>query len=180
MGRSLVQHGAGERRAWHQRRQADRDAADVEGVKSVDILGGIDRRDHPVGTDLRRQRKLNQNAMHIAIAVELGEQRQQLVLARRRQQAMIRRPHAGFDHHLLLGADIDLARRIVADQHHRQTRGDATLSAKALDCRPHARRQQSLFRRSGPRSWRGLLRSMQFKPDHEIAPFPCCQELRLL
>jgi hypothetical protein len=40
---------------------------------------------------------------------------------------------------LLLGADIDLARRIVADQHHRQTRGDAMLSAKALDCRRHAR-----------------------------------------
>jgi hypothetical protein len=39
---------------WMAQRQADRDAADIEGVKSVDILGGIDRRDHPVGIDLRR------------------------------------------------------------------------------------------------------------------------------
>jgi hypothetical protein len=80
-------------------------------------------------------------ARHIAIAVELGDQRQQLVLARRRRKPMIRRPHAGFDRHLLLGADIDLARRVVAHERHRQTWVDATLSAKALDCRLHARTQ---------------------------------------
>ena len=55
-----------ERRARRERRQADRDAADIEGMKPVDVLVGIDRRDHLVGIDLRRQRQLNQNAVHVA------------------------------------------------------------------------------------------------------------------
>jgi hypothetical protein len=39
---------------------ADRNVADIERVKSVAGVGGIDRRDHLGGIDLRRQGKLNE------------------------------------------------------------------------------------------------------------------------
>jgi hypothetical protein len=135
------QHDAGLRRAGRERRQTDRDAADIEGMKPVDVLVRIDRRDHHVRTDLRRQRKLNQNAVYLAIAVEPFEQRQQLGLARRCRQPMVGRPHAGFGGHLLLGADIDLARGIVADQHHREAGNDAMAVGEATDSLHHARAQ---------------------------------------
>jgi hypothetical protein len=45
---------AGLRRAGSERRQADRDAPDIEGMKPVNVLVGIDCRDHCVRIDLRR------------------------------------------------------------------------------------------------------------------------------
>src|SRR5262245_20891145 len=54
---------------------------------------------------------------------------------------MVERLHAGLDRHLLLAADVDLARRIVADQHDRETRHHAMVARQPcdLDCDLRAR-----------------------------------------
>ena len=69
------------------------------------------------------------------IGVERGDQRQQLGLGRVVRQAMIEARHAELGRELALAADIDLARRILADQHH----GQAGLGPAAGDQRGDAR-----------------------------------------
>src|SRR5262245_17696652 len=46
---------------------------------------------------------------------------------------MVERLHAGFDRHLLLAADVDLARRIAADQHDRETRHHTMVARQPCD-----------------------------------------------
>ena len=99
-------------------------------MKPVDVLCGVDRRDHLAGIDLRRQRQLDENAVHSRVAIERVDEREQRLPAGRCAEPVIDRAHAALRHHLLLGADIDLARRIVADQHHRETGHQAMLRAE--------------------------------------------------
>ena len=124
----LGQPHAAERRARRQRRQARRQAPGIDRMKAVDVLGRIDGGDHLLRVDLRRQRELHQDAVHGRIGVEPADQREQLGLGRGRRQPMIERPHAAADGHLHLAADIDLARRIVADQHDREPGRDAAVA----------------------------------------------------
>ncbi len=99
-------------------------------MKSIHVLVGIDGRDHHMGIDLRGQGKLNQDTMHVGVPIELVDQCDQLSLFGRRRQPIIHRVNAGFGRHFLLGADIDFARRIIADQHRRKTGHDATTAGK--------------------------------------------------
>jgi hypothetical protein len=93
--RGLRQHVAGLRLARCECRQDDRDATDIEEIKAVDVLAGVDRSDHFVRTDLRRQQKLDQNPVNVPIAVKPGDERKQRGLARRCRQPVIYQPHAG-------------------------------------------------------------------------------------
>ncbi len=68
------QPDATERRAGRQGWQPGRQTASIHGMKAVDVLVRIDGRDHVVGIDMRRQRQLHQDAMHIGIGVELTDQ----------------------------------------------------------------------------------------------------------
>ena len=79
-----------------------------------------------------RQRQLHQDAMHAGIAIELRDQCQQIGLRDVGRQHVLERRHAGRLRLLVLAADIDLARGIVADQHHRKPGRQA---AVALDPR---------------------------------------------
>ena len=92
-----VQAAAG--RAGREHRLAQRQAADVVTVETVDILGRVDGQDHGGLLDLRWQRQLHQNAIHRGIAVELPDQFEQRGLRRIRWQAVLHRADAD-----LLGA----------------------------------------------------------------------------
>ena len=56
-------------------------AAGVDRVKAVDVLGRIDRGDHPAGIDLGGERQLDQDPVDPLVGVELGDELQQLGLA---------------------------------------------------------------------------------------------------
>ena len=77
--------------------------------------------------DLRRQRQLHQDAVHGRSALSRADE-PAVRLRWSRRQAVIERAHAASGGHLHLAADIDLARRIVADQHDREPRHDAAVA----------------------------------------------------
>ena len=68
-----------------------------------------------------RQRQLDKDAIHRGIGIELFNQRNQIGLGRFGRQLVFKAGHTGFNRLLALVADIDLAGRIIADQHHGQT-----------------------------------------------------------
>ena len=110
--------------------------ADIQRMEAVDILGRIDGQQHLRGVDVLGQRQLHQDAVHGLVGVEPGDQRQQLGFGRALGQAMIEARHAELGRELALAADIDLARRVLADQHRCQARlgpagGDQRLDARA-------------------------------------------------
>ena len=104
----------------------------LTGWKPSTSLAGSMASSTALRVDLLGQRQLHQDAVHGRIGVELLHQRQQFGLADAVRQAVIERAHAGLDRDLGLAADIGLARRIVAGQHHRETGRDAVLRREAL------------------------------------------------
>jgi hypothetical protein len=90
----------------------------VQGTGQGRVDGGDDR----FRVDMFRQRQLHQNAMNLGVAVQVADYRQQFALRRFGGQAM--RP--GFHAYLFGGAslvaDIDLARRILANQNGGESR----------------------------------------------------------
>ena len=119
-------HGAC-RRAGHERATeiADRGEADVDRVETVDILVRRDCFQHPRRADRRGQRQLDKDAVDGRIGVERGDKGEQLGFASRSRQRML----DGMKSRRLGGApfraDIDLARRVGADEHDRQAGGYA-------------------------------------------------------
>ena len=68
------------------------------------------------------QGKLHENAVHLRVPREPFDQREKFSLARRRRKVELQGMESALLGRLALGADIGLACRIFADQHHRQTR----------------------------------------------------------
>ncbi len=89
--------------------------------EAIDILVGCDRRDHPGLVHVARKRKLDEDAVHRAVGIEARDQRDQLGLGCAGGQSVLEARHSGRERGLALGADIDLARRILTDQHYRQS-----------------------------------------------------------
>ncbi len=125
---ALGEDDAPERRARRQRGESTGKASGVVGMQPVDILGGIDGVDDGFGIKRFGQRELHQNAVHGGIAIEFGDQRQQVVLRDIRRQHMLERRHAGGLRLLVLAADIDLAGGVAAHQHHRKAGRDPVLA----------------------------------------------------
>ena len=75
--------------------------------------------------------------MHRRIGVQLRHLGQQRVFAGRLRQAMLEGVHPRFHRLLALGADIDLAGRILAHQHHRQARRQIMIALQTFDRRRH-------------------------------------------
>ena len=126
-------HDAAERRARRKRRKAGGQPSGVVRMQSVDVLGGVDGVDDGFSMQRLRQRQLHENAVHGGIAIELCHQRQQIALSDIRRQHVLERRHAGGLGLLMLAADIDLTRRIAADQHHRKPGCQAMLALHARD-----------------------------------------------
>ena len=116
----LQQMEAAERRARHEGREARRQPSCIDGVKPVDILRGIDRLDDAGCVDLRRKRKLDEDAVDPIVSIEIGDQLQKFALADRVGQIARDADHAGFRGRAVLGSDVDRACRVFADQHRRE------------------------------------------------------------
>src|ERR1700682_1372084 len=106
-------------------------------MKAVDVFGRIDGGNDTRRIDLRRQWQLHQDAVHSRIGVEFADKTNELVGAGRGRQMKIERLHADFDDGTRLAADIGFARRIFADQDHRQAGNEATRSRKPPRLRRH-------------------------------------------
>ena len=116
-----------ERGARDEGGQPFRKPADIERRQPVHVLRRIERVEHGAGADLRRQRKLHQDAVNLRVCGECGELAQQRRFARIRGQP----DRAGRDARRLrravLRAHIDRARRVVADQHDDEARPESEL-----------------------------------------------------
>ena len=113
-------HAAGRRARQHRAPVATHEPPGIDRMQAVDVLFRPDRLDHRRLVEMRRQRQLHQDAMDRRIGVERLHDRQQVRLAGFRRQRLLHRMEAEFGRLLALAGDIDGARRIVADQHHRQ------------------------------------------------------------
>jgi len=47
------------------------EAAEVDGMETVHVFGGIDGFQNALGIDLRRKRKLDENAVHVVVAIQV-------------------------------------------------------------------------------------------------------------
>ena len=124
------------RRARHQARAALASRPALGG-EAVDVLRRVDRGDHLVLVDLLGQRQLDEDPVDLVVGVQLGDQREQLVLRRLGVELVVDRAHPD----LLGGAgaccDVDLRGRVVADQHGREPgRAAVRSAANALTARP--------------------------------------------
>ena len=117
------------RRAGQEPRPALHDPAHVLGMEGVDVLQRIDGLEHPRLVDLLRQRQLHQDAVDRRVAVQPVDQgraaRRSVVSAGGRWSWLV---DAGLLAGLLLVAHVDLAGRILAHQHGRQTGRHAGLA----------------------------------------------------
>ena len=127
------QDQAAQRRAGNRRVLAEREPTGVDRVEAIDILGGIDRREHRGAIHAGRQRQLHQDAVHVGLCVQLLNQCDQLGRAGGGRQAMIEMFQTRGGRLFGLAADIHLAGRIVADQHHGQA-WNQRLPAQARPC----------------------------------------------
>ena len=112
---------AAQRRARHEGRLAREQLARVHHVKAVHVLPGRDRVDSCPGVDLRRQRKLNKNAVNSAVSVERRDDIEQFRLAGARIEPMLDRVEPKLPRDLQFAAHIDLAGRTLANQNHGET-----------------------------------------------------------
>ena len=94
-------------------------------MKSVHVLRDRDPVDHLPLVEVLRQRKLDEEPMDPRVGVETVHHREELALCRRVRQPDGLGMHAELLAGLSLHAHIDLARGVVAHQHHRQSRDDA-------------------------------------------------------
>ena len=60
-------------RAGRERGTASEQAAGVDGVKAVNILGGSDGVEEDFGIDLRRERELDEDAVDVVAVIETGD-----------------------------------------------------------------------------------------------------------
>ena len=115
-------HDAG-RGARHQLRSSLLQSAHVDGVETVDILGGIDTIENGRTVDGLGQRQLHENAVDLVIGVEPIDEGFELALRSGGGEHVGLGPHPELRRGLGLGSDIDLGCRIIADEHHIQAEG---------------------------------------------------------
>ena len=96
--------------------RAEVELAGVERMEAVDVLRRLDRADHPRLVDVARQRQLHEDGVDPRVVVELGDLREQVVLGGLCRKTEVGGVDAGLDRGLVLEADVDLGRRIVADE----------------------------------------------------------------
>ena len=129
--------------------------ADVDRVKAVHVLGRDDRVEHPLAVDVLRQRELHQEAVDPGIGVEPLDHREQLGLGASLGQADGLRVHPRLVARLALGLHVDLARRVLADDHHRQAGLPA--AAGVVACTASATSARIALARGTPSRIRALI-----------------------
>ena len=89
----------------------------LSGAKPSASLAGIDGLQHGAGGDVRRQRELDEDGVHVRVRVECRQRGQQIGLGWcRAGRRMVRASQARLPRGAVLVADIDGAGRVLADQ----------------------------------------------------------------
>ena len=103
----------------------------ADGVKAIDVLGGIDRFKNALGVHLRWKRELHKNAVNVIVAVEIlddGKKVEGADGSRWRQEGA---GEANLFASSDLAFDVELRSRIFPDKHRREAGTDACGSEKA-------------------------------------------------
>ena len=103
---------------------AEGEPSGVHRMEAVDVLGGADRLDHGVLVEVVGHRQLDEQPVDGVVGVDLGDEREQRLLARVRRQVVIERLESGLPRGLVLAADVDLRGGILADE----DRGEADVA----------------------------------------------------
>ena len=110
-------------------RPSEREQPGADRMEAVDVLGRVDRLDGRRLVQVRRQRRLDEEAVDCVVGVQLRDDGQQLLLCDLSRQPLVERLDAGLAGGLLLERDVDVRGGIVADQHRRQTDAAEVLDA---------------------------------------------------
>ena len=99
--------------------------AQIYGMKAVDVFRGIDGFENALGIDLGREGKLNQNAVHVIVVVEVAHKTQHLVGGDGGGRGVHPTGEAELFGGGNFGLDVKLRSRILADEHCGQTGADS-------------------------------------------------------
>ncbi len=122
------QHAAG-RRAWHERVGgiSRSQFADVDEMEAIDVLGRRYRLRDRLFVEVTRQRELHENAVNFLVIIELINQLEHVFLRRVRVERMLHRVKAAAFCAFAFVAHIDLACRVLPDDHNCESRLQAML-----------------------------------------------------
>ena len=115
------------RRTWQEAGPPLHQPPDILGMKAIDILHRVDRVQHTCRVESRRQRKLYQNAVYVLGLVKLGDELQKVVDRRIGRQTLEPAVDSQAAAGVSLVADVNFARRVVADQHRGQAGDDGVV-----------------------------------------------------
>ena len=127
------------RRAGSKQRAALHEAADIDRMKAVDVLGRVEGIEHPLrrATSHRaRQRRLDQDSVVHVAGIEVRNELQDFVDGSRRGKALEINPQAGFRAGFDLVADVNVRRGIVSDENHAEAWRSSGAGPKRFDLRP--------------------------------------------
>ncbi len=117
-------HAAGGSASYEAGASAD-EAAEIDGMETVNVLGGIDGFQDALGVHLWREGKLDENAVDVVVAIEVFDDGEEIESANR---CRWREERAG-EAELFAGCDftfhVDLRSGIFADQNSRQPRANS-------------------------------------------------------
>ena len=103
-------------RARHQAGALGRKEADVHGMEAVNIFRGIDRQQDFLRIHLRRQGQLHQDAVNLAAAVQIFDEREQFGGGRAFGRSVLLAVDSNFFASFHFAAHVDFRRRVVPDQ----------------------------------------------------------------
>ena len=126
-----------ERRTRNQSGIAEQQAAEIQRVERVDVLGWIDGLRDGLGRDRLRKRKLDEDSVHRVVAIEPVEPLEQHLFAGRFGQQDFGGGRANARAGSLLALDVGTARGIVTDQYDGQLWRTATRGRKRFDLEFH-------------------------------------------
>jgi hypothetical protein len=112
-------------RARHQEWPPVREMANIGGVEAVHVFGRIDCFDHRLRINAAGQWQLHKYAVDIGVVVQASDHAEQLLRRGVGLQANGPRVDPCLTRRPILGAHIDLAGWILADQDNRETRHEA-------------------------------------------------------
>ena len=98
-------------------------------MQAVDVLLRVDRPDDSRLVHVLGQRQLDEDPVHGVVRIQLREQLQDLALRRRLRQPVVARRDARLLRRLVLPADVDVRRGVLADEDGRE----ADRTAERLD-----------------------------------------------
>jgi len=136
------------------------EAAGIDRMQAVDVFRRIDRRDHLLGVEAFGSGNCTRMPCTARSASSFWTVASNSSCETSAGQPMLERGHACRHRLAMLAADINLARRIVADQHHGKPRGDVVIALQPRTPRPspcRAARLRSPCRRSPLPSCRAVL-----------------------